>query len=871
MALDGGGQSDADLFTGTPAQPAAVVFQGSGADPSLGDPTGQQAATYRQLAAAGGIDPNAPAGSPRHPMGVSAAGGDVPEGAFYVDNNGLIKRAPPGGAHFAPQGGISQNDPNAPAAAVTAAEAPAPAPAAAKGLSDADLFPASAPAQTDIQKAAKALQSTLSPEGQAVAEGTTMGFLPEVHGAEAYVGTAISNALAQMQGQKPTTYSPGEAYQAVTDADRAMHEDFQKAHPKENIALGIAGSVANPINAASGDFIGAAPTVLGAVGRGALVGAGTGAVTGAGEAGGDLENRLKGAEGGAVTGALAGGVLGGGGRMIANAIPTSAARIAQNTSAANDALAAERLGTLPPETTGAIGQSIAAGGHPVNSAFRGVAETLPTPVPLSAGQAARDPALQMEESLALKGAKGTPAQQTAANFRQTQQAALQANTQQIRQIVSGGQGLEPGEGAANVSSQLNEGRDQLKSAVDVAYDRARAAPGAALTPGGASTIRQALAAGIKDYDPRNIPKVARELQNIEAALAPKAAPVAAPGAPASVMGADLSKFSPEVQARIAASTGGTLAKTPGIQPTGNAVRDLFDARARLTKLAAPYPPTVESSAARAVVQQLDAAIDGAVKGDLFQGNPAGVQAWKDAIGARRAFGRLFEGNDLIDTLTDRIDRGGVRGALKVPPDQALNYIMGREGLAGLGGINARRDIGRLGDVLGRTGTEWQGLKGDFVDRIFQQGLKTAPGGGTEISGAKLATVWNAAQRKYGGVMDELLTPSERDLISRFVTTAHVATEPLPGGINRSDTFTGLAQMAHKAAPSVLAALVKIPGVGPLLQAAKDAGANSTIRAATFGASVRPAPSAGGLNPNALAGFAGQQGAGALTQQESRHP
>lgn len=84
------------------AQPPTASFVGAATDPTLGTPTGAQAATQAQLVAAGGIDKTKDGGTARNPMGVSAAGGDVPAGAFYIDQSGLVKQAPATGAHFEP-------------------------------------------------------------------------------------------------------------------------------------------------------------------------------------------------------------------------------------------------------------------------------------------------------------------------------------------------------------------------------------------------------------------------------------------------------------------------------------------------------------------------------------------------------------------------------------------------------------------------------------------------------------------------------------------------------------------------------------------------------------------------------------------------
>lgn len=852
--------SDDQAFGAAVPASASVQFTGAETDPSLGQPTPAQAGTVKQLSAAGGYDERQPAGSPRHPMGVSAAGGDVPAGAFYVDDQGLIHQAPAGGVRFAPTGQADANAPDAQEKAVAATPAPK------EGLTDAEAFGTPADASLVLTQA-RALAAKENRGDLNFANGVALGLQPDLEAGGVYVTTAIDNALDRLKGEHPK-YTAAEAAGAVDQAEHEANAAYAAAHPVGAAGQRILGGLGSPANMLGGDFVGAAQSVLGALGRGAVVGGGLGAIEGQGDAGGALDSRIRGAVKGAAVGAVGGAALGAGARALSRTAPLAEDMLAANRAEAEHALSAQNLGEIPGDTRGAVHAEVDAGGHPVDSAFRGVASTLPTPVPLSVGQASRDPALQLQESLALKGAKGAPAQQTASAFRDTQQAALRANVGQVRQGISGAQGLEPGEGAANTSNLLNEARDRAKAGVDAAYDAARAAPAADLTPEGAQSIVSATRLGLKDFDLRNVPKVAREVQNIEDALKPR--PPAAPGALPGVAtkggeGLDISKFSPEAQAKILSSTQGASPPS-GITPSGNAIRDLFDARARLSQLAKTYPPTPTSAAARRVIDQLDLGVDSAVKADLFRGDTAGVEAWKNAIASRRAFGRLFEGNDLIDTLTDRVDRGGERGTLRVPADQAANYILGREGLTGLGNMNSARDLARLGDVMGRGSDAWLGLKGDIVQRLFQQGEKTAAGAGSELSGAKLATAWNAAQRKYQGVINGMFTQSERDLISRLVSTAHVVTEPVPGGINRSDTFTGIAGMMHRVAPGFLGEITKIPFMGTLIQGARDIAANQAIRAATFGATTRAANAArSSASPNAFAGIASQQGTSVLHQ------
>lgn len=113
--------------------------------------------------------------------------------------------------------------------------------------------------------------------------------------------------------------------QSYSDA-RAEYNDMKTVLNQTDrgarVAGGIAGAVATvaaPGGLASGRYIAAAPSMIGAAARGAGVGAMTGAVYGAGAADGGLGERIQGAQDGALVGAMTGGALAGGANAIGQA------------------------------------------------------------------------------------------------------------------------------------------------------------------------------------------------------------------------------------------------------------------------------------------------------------------------------------------------------------------------------------------------------------------------------------------------------------------------------------------------------------------------------------------------------------------------
>ena len=234
------------------------------------------------------------------------------------------------------------------------------------------------------------------------------------------------------------------------------------------------------------------------------------------------------------------------------------------------------------------------------------------------------------------------------------------------QVTSTGDAMGPRNGSQMVHTALNDARDAAQARVSSAYDAARSTdPSAAMIPADqkpiiASNLRDA----VRDYDPRNIPQVSNEL--------------------------------------------GTVDGLSTIQ-----ARDLFDLRSRLTQLRQSSDPVTAGAAGKAV-RAVDGEIDRVQP--MMTGDSSVVQSWRDAIASRRQFGQQFEGGDLIDTLTDRTNRGGAN-VNTVAPEDASAAIFGRSSMGFAGKPNLTRDLARVTDTLGADHPAVQGLQRETFERI----------------------------------------------------------------------------------------------------------------------------------------------------------
>jgi hypothetical protein len=315
-----------------------------------------------------------------------------------------------------------------------------------------------------------------------------------------------------------------------------------------------------------------------------------------------------------------------------------------------------------------------------------------------------------------------------------QQDAMRANLGAIQETV-GGRGIEPGEGARIASERLNAMRDAANKGVKEAYDAARAAGGDAMLPRATET-REAMLEAVRDYDLESVPRIAKEIE----------------------------KFG------------------EGGAPT---VRDLLDARQRLSVLR-QSSDTIESGAASKAIAGMDKYVADALDNDLFLGDPNAVKAWRDALKARREFGKTFEGNDLVQALTAREPRSGEM-ALKTAPEDAANLILGKSDLGWIGKKDLKRDLTRLRDVLGAESPEWAGIRGELFGRLMSAAKGPSEGGVTTVSGTNFLNAWDKAKLRDPEIIRSMFTPAERKMIDDFAEISARVSKPVKGGDNPSNS------------------------------------------------------------------------------------
>tara|TARA_S200002703_G_scaffold52858_2_gene45710 strand:- start:1340 stop:3628 length:2289 start_codon:yes stop_codon:yes gene_type:complete len=146
------------------------------------------------------------------------------------------------------------------------------------------------------------------------------------------------------------------------------------------------------------------------------------------------------------------------------------------------------------------------------------------------------------------------------------------------------------------------------------------------------------------------------------------------------------------------------------------INNLFARRAKLNKVASGGGQDgVAASNAR---RELDDWLNDAVHNDLIQGNAEAITAWRRAIRTRSDIGRIFDNDDIVKRLTERVK--GSPTILKVDPEDAVNVLFGRATLGNKTKLS--RDLTTLRRVLGENSEEWLGLR----DAAFLRLMRSQP-------------------------------------------------------------------------------------------------------------------------------------------------
>lgn len=433
-------------------------------------------------------------------------------------------------------------------------------------------------------------------------------------------------------------------------------------------------------------------------------------------------------------------------------------------------------------------------------------QTLPTPVPATRGDITRLPQDQMFEDQAFKGSFGQRPAAVIQGMRGRQEDALLSNVEQVQGRMSGTgvpAVVEPGQGGALASDAIVGMRDAAKRGVDDAYEFAREGGGQAGIPrenvAGMSHSVQGAAADFVGFTPK-----------------------------AEALGVELRGLS---------AAGGDADVT---------VRSLFDWRRRASALRGTTTDPAEATAIGRMVRQFDDEMKDAIERELVRGDTEAVGRWLDANKMRAEFGRLFEGDDLVQRITSREPRSG-QMQLVVPPGEVANEIFGRSGLK-LGDKNLGRDLIRLRSILGADSEAWNSLREEAFLRLFRSTEGGYVGKTTEraVSGAKLATALDNALERSGPLMRILFKPDEIAQMQQLKRAALAVTTTNKGGQNFSNTASAGASIMQNTLGKLVAAIGGKAGLilqnTPLLKATYNIGQGIKAGArAPLGGTATPRP------------------------------
>lgn len=608
-------------------------------------------------------------------------------------------------------------------------------------------------------------------QAQGAAQNFANNFFPGYDEAQAAVGTGARLLSGGFDANHPLE-SIGDAWKQQRDQQNTFAEGYKAQHPHLGAlasGVGLAGGAVAPI----GEFLNLARggSMAMRAARGATSAAVDGYLYGFGDKG-DLSDRLSGGATAATIAAPFGGALGAAsrGQRIAQDVQGAVAQV-------RNYLEQAGVRHIAPEMEDSITQLVRQGHRPEVAARVVMASELPVPVPLTAGQSTGDVTQQVAENAMQRGTRGQDAANIMGGQRATQQQALRGNVQAIGEQIGGGRAPQTGEAGARASTALNEAYDASRANTNALFDAAREqGRGVRLPEAEVPHLAGAAREAITDFVPESIP-------NVRAAL-------------------------------------GRLDQTgPSTE-----LRDVYGVRQMLTNLRKGGGP--ESAAAGQAVRALDGYMEDALSRDLFSGDPAAVQRWRDALAARRTQAVRFEDNDLVQRLTEPTPQAATR-RLAVQPEDASNYIFSRDALGWVGKKGLVRDLGRLRDTLGRDSGEWQAIRAEAFQRFGRQGEGAYEGADRAFSGVKFAKAWGDFERGNPELASLLFTPQERSTIGQFAQVSLRATSPVSGAVNTSNTATVAMQLLNK-----LGFLRGVPGVGEMIKAQeRSAGATAAMRAA----------------------------------------
>lgn len=403
-----------------------------------------------------------------------------------------------------------------------------------------------------------------------------------------------------------------------------------------------------------------------------------------------------------------------------------------------------RAGLDPDQVSAAVAADVASmvasGARGDQAAAAAMSRTLPIPVPMTRGAITGDAGQQLFEDMASKGVYGEAASTMMRGQRANTQNALSGNLDALLERLNPfGAAIARGEGGAAAQAALAAQRGQAKTAADDLYTAARQTT-AVMDPSAALNISDAMRSAYRArFNPLTAPIAAKLLDSFD---------------------------------EVAAS--GDIGRMMNWREQVSGLRT--------------GAPTVEGTAAGAIIDAYDAKLGSTIDQALLSGDADAVAKWGSAISNYADFAAKWKSKGgILNMLTEEVGRDSAR-VLRIAPEQAADTIFSAtaSGLATKTGLP--RDLITLQRNL--PPEQWNQLRQDAFIRLMKAGKDEGTG---EVSGLKFKKAWENLKDKNMGVVNGLFTKEEQKLVQQFADVAVRATNTAKNTSNSAAAAGGIIQ------------------------------------------------------------------------------
>lgn len=418
---------------------------------------------------------------------------------------------------------------------------------------------------------------------------------------------------------------------------------------------------------------------------------------------------------------------------------------------------------------------LAEGAAPERALVEGA--TGPQPgVILSEGQRTGDLSTIQREQAATRGNAGPGAQRNAQAFQDQQAQQLAEARERLARSMdpAGARVVEnPQEAGALVQQSLQKTAAARKADVDAAYSTARAMPGevaADAFTGMSRRIKSELSAGDE-------PVV------IDDALTPHA----------SRMIRDIDERVSQLKIQNRAQPQSTSMMPAGEQAeiSGITLKGVDQMRKRLSSFRSDAMSSgngADYRAARAVLDRFDAAIDAAINGGQFRGDPRAINAWNAAREAhtdfRKTFGSAGRNKDRVAGVVQKVL--GNRDNPAAIPNDVADFMFGSAGV-NPASLNVAV-VNRIKNIMGDRSPEWSAVKQGLFSRLVEVAEGVKPMGPGTVA-TRLHRFLNSDGKEMAGLV---FSADERAMLQQYANLMRQIEVP-QAGANWSNTATFAAQ------------------------------------------------------------------------------